>query len=182
MAIEEEFFENLATWFSDAYTKFTIAFVILLIGFVIGKLAGKLVAKVLRKAGIDTMLKKKGKGYIPVEQLLASAVSFLLYFLSILMALNQLQITLLVLQLLLATAVLVILILILFVLKDFVYNAAAGMQLWKRKSLRTGKRVAIMGVPGTIMQINLVETKIRTKAGDLLYIPNEVLRKMRVEK
>jgi small conductance mechanosensitive channel len=65
-------------------------------------------------------------------------------------------------------------------IKDFIPNAVAGFFIQHKKELKVGQKIKIKGMQGTITEITLLETKIETKTGDVIFIPNSVLSKTEV--
>ena len=48
------------------------------------------------------------------------------------------------------------------------------------KKFKVGQVIKVKGMQGKIIQITLLETKIETKTGDIIFIPNSVLNKTEV--
>jgi small-conductance mechanosensitive channel len=61
--------------------------------------------------------------------------------------------------------------------KDFIPNLVAGLFMLKKTEIEKGKRIKAGNVEGTVVEIGLIETKIKTKKGDEIYIPNSTLTK-----
>lgn len=161
--------------FSWLYTKILVAFIILLIGFIIGKLFGKLAGRILHEIEIDSILSRAAGTGIKLEHGISVCITYLIYFVTIIMVLNQLGVTTTVLQMLLGAVIIIVIISIILAIKDFVPNAFAGMYIYRHKLIKEGERIKVKGIEGTVTHINLIETKLKTKDGDIVYMPNSAI-------
>jgi small-conductance mechanosensitive channel len=153
-----------------------IAVVILLIGFIIGIMTRNVLRKILHEIELDRIAKKIGI-YFSVEDKISAIVSYLIYFIAIIMFLNQLGLTPYIVYLLVGMVLLLFALTIILGLKDFIPNFVAGMFLYQKKYFTVGKRVRIEGIEGKIKNIGLTEIEIETDNGDLLYVPCSLFRK-----
>src|SRR4030042_595339 len=69
-----------------------LSVIILLFGFIIGRVVGKLVLRVLHEFEVDKTLKNFMVVTFSFEQAISSFASFFIYFLAVVLALNQLGI------------------------------------------------------------------------------------------
>ena len=165
--------------FSGVLSKLIIAVIVLLVGFIIGKLVGRLVQKVLHELELDNILKKMGLK-ISLEGTLGMITAFLIYFIAIIMALNQLGLTTTILYILIGGAVLLILVSTILAVKDFIPNLIAGFFIHKKGYFKEGNKVKVKGLEGRIKKISLIETEIITSKKDTIFIPNSSLVKTAV--
>lgn len=174
--------ETMNSIFENQFlTNIVIAIIILLIGFIIGKLLGKLVSRVLHEIETDKIAKKAGTK-IKLEKSIGSLTAYLIYFIAILMALDQLGIKTIVLYIL-AIAVLAVLVLsVLLGIKDFIPNMFAGFFIYRKDLVKKGDKIKVHGVQGKVEKISLIETTVRTKNGDTVLIPNSTLTKEEIVK
>ena len=164
------------------FTKFVIAIVIILFGFIIGKVAGKLLQRFLHEIELNNFIKKNIKIKIALEEFLAGFVSYAIYFIAVIMALRQAGLATDVLNIL-GGAIMVIIILSIFLgIKDFVPNFMAGLSIHKRRFIKEGDKIQVSGVKGKVILVSLVETRIETSSGNLIYIPNSLLVKSEIIK
>ena len=161
---------------SDLTNKFVVAVLILLIGFVIGKVVGKLSQKLLHELELDKNL-KNFRIKIPLESLISHALSYFIYFIVIIMSLNQLGLTAPIVNLLSLAIMLLLILSLLLSIKDFFPNLIAGLILHKKNKLKLNDSLEALGVKGKIVNLTLTETVIKTSRGDLIYIPNLELNK-----
>ena len=162
--------------FSGLLTNLIVAIIVLLAGFVIGRVIGRIVQKVLHEVELDKMLYKSGFK-MPLEHTLGMVTSYIIYFIAVVMALNQLGLTSVVLYIIVGGAVLLIIIATLLGIKDFIPNMIAGFFIYKKGLFREGQKIIIKNVEGKVTKINLFETELETKKGDKIYIPNSMLVK-----
>lgn len=167
--------------FSGIYTDILVAVLILLVGFIIGKVLFKLLHRALAEVELSRMLKKAGVT-LNIESGIASFAQYLAYFITIIMALNQLNIITTVLQMIVGGVVIILVISVALALKDFVPNAIACLYIFKNKFVDIGDIVRVKGVEGKVVQITLIETKLETNDGNTMLIPNAVLVKTEVVK
>ena len=178
----EQTFNYLHEVFSKFYYDILIAVIILLIGFILGKLLSKVIKKVMNSLEVDKITKKATRVDIGLENAFATFTKYFIYFIAIIMALNQLNITTTILQMFSAAILIIVIISIILAIKDFVPNTFAGFYLYRNKFIKEGEVIRVKGIQGTVKHINLVETKIVTDEGDLVYIPNSALTKTEVIK
>ena len=168
--------------YAGIINKIAVTLIILLIGFIIGRLLGKIVQRVLNELEVNKIFRQATKLKISLEKITSKSVEYFVYFIALIMALNQIGIATTVLYMV-AGAVMIIVILSVFLgVKDFIPNFLAGMVIHSKKFIREGDHIKVRGVKGKIIHINLVETRIQTKEGDIIYIPNSHLTKEEVIK
>ena len=78
---------------SGVFTKIVVAIIILLIGFIIGKILGRLLQKVLHEFETDKALKNVAGINFSIEHLIGALLTYFIYFIAIIMALNQIGLT-----------------------------------------------------------------------------------------
>ena len=145
--------------------------IILLVGFGLGILAQKLLAKILKEVELNQIMSKVGVTY-NLEKWISAIVSYVIYLVSIVIFLENLNIASVVVYLLLG-AVLMLLVLTLIVgLKDVIPNFVAWLVLQKDEKITVGRRVEVKEIAGRVDKIGYLETEIKTDHGDILYAPN----------
>jgi small conductance mechanosensitive channel len=166
----------LNTLFSGVLAKLAVALIIVLIGFIIGRIVSRLVEKVLHELDLDKTLTKAGFK-MPVEHTIALFLSYLVYLIAIIMALNTLGLTTVALYIIVGGAVLLVLIATALGIKDFIPNMIAGIFIYRKKLFSPGQKIMITNVEGIVKKISIIETELETKSGDLIYVPNSLLVK-----
>ncbi|MBN2111541.1 mechanosensitive ion channel [Candidatus Woesearchaeota archaeon] len=148
-----------------------VAVVIILIGFILGRVLGKLVQKVLHELEIDRILKKTAKIKFSFEKALAKFIAYFVYFVAIIIALNQLGLTTTILHMISAAVLIIIVLSIILGVKDFIPNFLAGVHISRNRIIKEGDRIKIKGTEGEVTEVDLTEVKVRTKSGDIIFIP-----------
>ena len=177
-----EIIETLKDIFSRVYTNMLVAIIILLVGLVFGRFVGKVVSRVLEEIELNKILRKAANIKISVEEILSNFIKYFIYFVTIIMALDQLGATTTVLQIISIAIIVIIVASVLLGLRDFLPNIMAGIFIHQKRFLRAGDKVKIGNVQGKIVSISLTETRIKTNKDDIIYIPNSILTKKEVVK
>lgn len=162
--------------------KFVIAVIILLIGLILGRVLGKIVQKFLHELNVNKFFKQTMGISSSIEDFAGYGVKYFIYFIFVIMALNQLGLTSPVLDMISGAIFILIIISIFLGIKDFIPNFIAGISIYKRKFIKEGDKIKIKDMEGEIVKIDLVETRIKTKKGDVISIPNLILTKNELTK
>ena len=157
--------------------KIVAAVVIVLIGLIVGRVIGKLVRKGLHELEIDSILNKYAKIRIPIEESFGRIVSYVIYFIAIILALNQLGLSTFILRVILWIILVLVVAFVILAFKDFIPNLAAGFFIHHKLKLKKGNIIEVAGVKGKIINMNLVETTIKTKNKEEVIVPNAMLNK-----
>jgi small-conductance mechanosensitive channel len=147
-----------------------LAVIILLIGLILGRIAGKLVTKLLGAVEIDLFAKKAGIK-LKFEYFLGNLVSYIIYLIAVLMALDQIGIRTFVLQILAVAALILLLLSVVLSLRDFLPNFFAGAFAVKGKIIDKGDRIRIHDIEGKVESLGMSSLRVKTKKGDRLFIP-----------
>ncbi|MBW2985927.1 mechanosensitive ion channel family protein [Candidatus Woesearchaeota archaeon] len=170
---------DAVNYFGPVINNIITAIIILLIGFIIAKFLGRLVQRVLHEAELDNLLKKAGTK-VSFELALSHITEYFIYFMTIIFALNQLGITTFVLYIIAIAAICVLAVSVFLGLRDFIPNFMAGWYIYRKDLIKEGKNVKINGVQGKVIQLSLLDTRIKTKKGDLIYMPNSIVIKSKI--
>ncbi|NQV09066.1 mechanosensitive ion channel [Candidatus Woesearchaeota archaeon] len=163
--------------FTDVVTKIVVAVVILLIGFIIGKIVGRLLQRVLHEFELDNIMKMATGLKISLEELISHFITYIIYFLTVVMALNQIGLTTTLLNIISAGIMILIIIFILLGIKDFFPNVIAGIFIHQKGWIKVGDKIKVKNIEGKVVHVNLVDVRLETKKGDLIYIPNSLIIK-----
>lgn len=163
-------------------SKYIVAILILLVGFILGKLLGKLVQKLLNMIELDSLLRRATGVKFGLEEILGHFISYFTYFISIVMALDYLGLKTWILNFISFAVIALIVLSIVLGVKDFVPNVFAGLFLHRRRHIKEGDIIEFDGTKGAVVHVNLVETRIKTKSNDLIYIPNSFFVKTSLKK
>jgi small conductance mechanosensitive channel len=177
-----EILQWLKALLMEVYTNFVVAIIILLVGVLLGRLAGKLVQQLLHELEADRFMKKTAHVKVSVEEIIANFTTYFIYFVTIIMALDQLGITTTVLQIISIAIIIIIIASILLGLRDFIPNLISGLYIHQKRILDKGDIIRVGDLEGEVVDFNLVETRIKTAKQDIIYIPNAILTKKEVIK
>ena len=167
-------FEKL---FSGVFANILLAISILLIGFIIGKVLGRLIKKVLHDFKLDPALKKSIGLKISLENMISSFISYSIFLISILMALNQVGVTAFILNIIATAIILLITVSIILALKDLVPNFFAGIKIAQKEMVKPGDTISFDKITAKVVDVTVTETKLESKSGDIIFIPNSLLLK-----
>lgn len=168
--------------YTDFYTNIIAGIVILFIGFIVGKLAGKLVFRILRELEANAIFKKAILIDRPVEYLAKQAVQYFIYFITIIMVLNQLGITTTVLQMIIAAIIIIFAASAVLAARDFLPNFFAWLRIYRNDYIKEGDFIEVKGIKGRVARISLLETRLEAKGGDIVYIPNSSFMQSEIKK
>ena len=181
--------ENVNSWFitikdslSGVFSKFIIAIVVLLIGFIIGKILGRLVYKFLHSFEVNDALEKLSGVKISLEEIASHFTTYFIYFITVVMVMQQIGIATTILHMISAGVIIIIILSTFLGIKDFIPNAIAGFFILRNKFIKVGDKIKVKGMQGNVTEITLLETKIETKSGDIILIPNSVITKTEIIK
>ena len=172
----------LTEFFSDGLIKLAAAIAILLLGILFARFFSKVTKKVLEELGVNELFKNELGVKLSIADFISRFIVFAIYFTAIILALNQLGLTGTVFYGILAGILLLIIVLLVFAFKDFVPNLVAGIYIIQKKIIKKGENISITSVTGEIVEINLIETRVRTKEGDEVLVPNSILFKSELRK
>lgn len=175
-----EIFVKIGGMFSGIMTKMVIALVILLIGLIIGKIVGRIMHRVLREIGLNEIVKNAAKIKLDLEEAFSLFVTYFIYFVTVVTALRQMGLATIILDIISIMIIVIIVVAVFLGIKDFIPNMMSGVFIHQKKLIKEGDILKIKGVEGKIVYINLVETKVKTKSGDMIHIPNSVLTKEQI--
>lgn len=162
--------------FNPTLLKLWVVVIIILVGILIGKLAGRVVKRLAKEIELNKIIKNLLNLNLPVDSLLSKLVSWLIYIITVIFALDQVGYGSATLNIILIFILVIIVILVLFSVKDFIPNIIAGFIIYAKGNLKKGVKIKINNFTGTISSISLLETKIKTKK-ETIFIPNSVLIK-----
>ncbi len=158
------------------------AIITLFIGLVIGRFVGRLIQKILNNLSVNEILKKEANLKIPLEEAMGALSKYTIYLIVVIMALNQLNLATIILNIILIIILVVVILLGILAVKDFLPNIVAGFLIHQKGFIKEGDYIKVKSVEGKIEHISPTETKIKTKQGDTIFVPNLTLIKNEVTK
>ena len=179
----EDIFAKLTEYgdefFAQLFTKFIVAVFILLIGFIIGRIVSKIIAKFLKEVELDKVLKKAGIK-AKIENFISNGAKYCIYFISVILAINEIGLTTTILNMISAAALVLIIISFILAIKDFIPNVISGFILYQKSIIKKGDKVKFDQLEGTVIGISLIETQIKTRKGDIIHVPNSTITKKEI--
>lgn len=172
----------IITKIKPIFSDIVVAVIILLIGLILSKLLGRIIQKLLNSIELNKLLKGATGIGIKMEEFAGKATTYIIFFFSIIAALDILNLTPAILYIISVMIILIIVISVALSIKDFIPNLFAGLFLHKKNFIKEGDYIRVEDVEGQVVHVNLIETRIKTKAGDIIYIPNSTLTKNKVVK
>ncbi|PIN81989.1 hypothetical protein COV11_00300 [Candidatus Woesearchaeota archaeon CG10_big_fil_rev_8_21_14_0_10_30_7] len=160
-------------------TKIVLAVLIVLIGFMIGKVIRRVTQRFLHEAELDKLMSKLDFKS-SVEEFLSRTLEYLVYFVTIVIAIDKLGLTITILYILSGAVLLFFIVAFFLGIKDFFPNFIAGLVLMKNGKIKPGQTIKVGDVEGKVLSVDFVETKVKTKKGDLIYVPNSLLYRQNV--
>ena len=158
------------------------AVITLIIGLLLGRFLGNLTRKLVYELELNRILKEKANVKIPLGEYLSLLVKYITYTIAIILSLNQLGLKGIILNIILIILTILLIIFMILSLKDFVPNLMAGLTLTQKRNIKPGNIIELNNIEGEVINITLLETKLRTRNGDVVYIPNSILTKTMVIK
>jgi small-conductance mechanosensitive channel len=165
---------------SGLFYKFIVSIVLLLIGFILGKIMGRLVYKFLHSFEVNEAFAKLTGATLKIEEVAETFTTYFIYFVTIVIVLQQIGLVSTILHMIAAGIIILIILSTFLGIKDFIPNAIAGFFMHSNKKFKIGQKIKVKGMQGKIIEITLLETKIETRNGDVIFIPNSVLSRTEV--
>jgi small-conductance mechanosensitive channel len=160
--------------FRPVMMKIVVALLILLVSFIIGRLLGKTIEKILGSFKVNKTFYRTTGMAVQLEQGIGNIVTYAIGFLGIIFALNELDIALIVAKIILAVLLAFLFLYAFLWLKDLLPNLLAGMKIRRNEMMAEGDRIIVYGLEGEIKKLSLLEARMRTKQGELVFIPNSI--------
>jgi small-conductance mechanosensitive channel len=150
--------------------------IIFFIGLILGRIAGKSLEKLFSIIDLDSLLYNRGVMF-SVNKLFSSFVSYGIYALFFLLALNQLGITGTLLSILAVAIIVAVLITLFLSFKNDLPNLLAYRAVKKKSKIIIGEKISVDGVTGVVEEISSTDVKIKTPQEDLISIPHTLIKK-----
>jgi len=157
---------------SNFILKVAIALTIFSLGLILGKILGKTAQRFIKDSGIEDSIKSTTKIKINFSTFIGAIISYVIIFFSLVWALDILDIASTILNIF-SGAILVLFLIVIFLgFKDFIPNATAGFFIHSKGTIQKGDKIRHQNIEGIIESTGIIETVIKTKEGDTIFIPN----------
>jgi hypothetical protein len=166
--------ENLFASFSFYINKVVIALVIVLLGFILGKIVESALRYLFSRISLDDRLTKLFKVRRNYARAIRRSIVRIIYFVTVLIALDKLSLVEPVYTVIMFLALIVIVISIALAGMDVIPNLVARASL-QRKRITVGDEVLVNDkagqIQGIIVDITLTDVHIKRRNGDLFFVP-----------
>jgi small-conductance mechanosensitive channel len=162
---------------SAILTSYVAAVVILLLGFIAARMVGILSKTILKRFGLNRLVQQSIGVKFSIEEILNTLFVYFIYFITIIMALNQIGIATQIAQAIAIGVIIIVIISVIIAIKDFVPNIIAGLYILHMWHLKKGDFVEFDNSKGKIIELTLLDTRIETPEKDSLIIPNTTMYK-----
>lgn len=166
--------------FSAAVMRITVALLIFFIGFMLGRIAGRITKKILHHMNIDFFLRKTFGLRISFEDIITGMISYFIYIISFVMALNQLGLSTAILNMVIGGVIVILIISIILSIKDFVPNFVAGLVIREKGFISENDVIRVKDIEGKVTELGIIETIIQNSRGDRIFVPNLIFTKNEV--
>ncbi len=164
--------------------KIVIAVLIFFMGFVVGKILQRLIIKFFEISDLDKVFKKKTGLKIAPSLIIATIVSYFVYIVAIVMALNKLEIATTIITTIVIILIVVLILFVIFGMNDIFGNLTAGVMIRFKGNIKPGDYIRIKDkrIEGYIISMNTLNIRIETKKDEIVFIPNMILFKSEIVK
>ncbi|MFH1316603.1 MAG: mechanosensitive ion channel domain-containing protein [Candidatus Woesearchaeota archaeon] len=174
--MEGSFIENLDKIFNLLFNpiikNIIVAVIILLIGFIIARILGKIARKVLNEIDLNNIFKKGTSMSINLEKGISLFITYFIYFISVVWALETLNIATTILYIVVTAILIMIIVSVLLGIKDFFPNFISGIYFKQKFSIKIGDNIKLDGIEGIVKRVGLINIEIINKSNDIIHIPN----------
>ncbi|MBT5288530.1 mechanosensitive ion channel, partial [archaeon] len=66
--------------------------------------------------------------------------------------------------------------------KDLIPNLVAGLLIYFKKKIRKNEYISFEQAEGKVTKINLLDTRLKMKDGDVVIVPNTLIQKSKIVK
>ncbi len=161
-------------------TDLASAIIILLVGFIISYLLGKILRRVLKEIEVDNIAYRTFNLRLKLEKRISIVVTYLLYIVTVIVALTRLKIGNYVLIGILIVVGVLLLISLLLNAYDFIPNFLTGIIV--KNNIKPGDKYSYKSIKGIVKKISLINVIIETSDNNYVFIPNKTVRKSLLKK
>ena len=157
---------------NDVVLRIVVFIIIILLGLVVSKVVSNLIKKGIKEIELSKIFKKADIKYNP-NKFLPSLSKYVIYLLTILIALNAVGITRIVLWIIGGILILFIISYVLISIKDLVPNFYYGFKV--KKKYKVGDSLKYKKIKGKIIYMNSIELQVQTDK-EIVYIIFKLLK------
>ncbi len=165
--------------YPELLTNIVAGLLVMGFGIIVGNIFSLLARRALQSFEVERIMKEQGVGF-PIEDFVSYLVRYVIYIIGLVWGLTFLGLETIVLYAILFVILGLIIGFILLGFKDFIPNFIAGFFINFKKKFKKGDNVKIDATEGKVMDMNMVEVKIKTVDGDVVVIPNVLVSRNKV--
>lgn len=170
------------TQYSEFLIKLLSGFLILILGLIFAQVVSNILRRVIRGIEVNKTLEEQLKLKINLENYMSSIMKYIIYFITIILVLDQLGVPTKTLQIMLIIFIILVVVFIILAFKDWLPNLISGIYLIRTEKVKSGDIIKTKDIKGRVIEINLLETKIETNSNEIIFIPNSNLTKIELIK
>ena len=157
---------------NDIVLRIIIFIIIILLGLIVSKVINNIIKKSIKELELSKLFKKADINFNP-NKFLPSLSKYIIYLLTILIALNAVGITRIVLWIIGGILVFLILFYIIVSIRDLIPNWYHGFKV--KKKYKVGDILKYKKIKGKVIYMNSVELQVQTDK-EVVYIPFRLLK------
>lgn len=167
-------FEEVVAFLRTFAGKLVLAAIVLLVGVIIGRVVERALRFGLKHLGVNRGMGRIGLAFA-FEETIAGIVKYAIYVVAFYLALNTLAVAGYAFAAFAGLVIVVIVVALLLGIKDFVPNYWAGLWLYRKRFYKVGDTIEINGIVGVVERFEVLETGIRTRSGDMIFLPSSMI-------
>lgn len=153
--------------FHSVTNRIAVTVLIILVGFIIGRVIGRLIFRILDEFEVDSLFRKGSS----VEKGISQVFEYVIYVVTVCIALDNLGIIAHVLIALIVIIVLIVSVSALLGFKDFVPNFLCSLWIRKKGLAGVGTYVNLGDIRGKVIKKGILNIKVQTKSRDIISVP-----------
>ena len=157
---------------NEIVLRIIVFIIIILLGLVVSRVVSNIIKKSIKELELARIFKKADINHNP-NKFLPALSRYVIYLLTILIALDAVGITRIVLIIIGVVLVFFILFYVIVSIKDLIPNWYAGFKV--KKKYKVGDVLKYKKIKGKVIYMNLVELQVQTSK-EIVYIPYKLLK------
>jgi small conductance mechanosensitive channel len=165
--------------YPELLTNIVAGLLVIGFGIIVGNIFSLISRKILQSFEVERIMKELGAGF-PIEDFVSSLVKYVTYIVGLVWGLTFLDLETIILYMILFVILGLLIGFILLGFKDFIPNFIAGFFINFRKKLKKGDVVKIDSTEGKVIDMNMLEVRLKTGDGDVVVMPNVLIARNKI--
>lgn len=174
-------YDSVLAFATNIAGKIVVAAIVLLLGFVVARLSERIMRRITKQLDVDGILFRMGFG-LPFSGTLSVLLKYAIYAITVVFALRYVGLAEQALSVFAIVVILIVVVGMILGLVEFVPNFWAGLWLHRKRFLSLHEWIEVDGIEGEIIHMDVLETAIKTRQGDTIYLPSSLLLHSRINK